>query len=121
VTVTNTSSYPQRIRFGAPATREFRLIDSPDTATASGLDVIVEIEFFTTVEKEYSDVLTVYTEHDRMTIPITASLPKSRMIFDGHLDLGMAVKESSIFGQVLTLTTPQPPLITNPAPPLILI
>jgi len=38
------------------------LIDNPDTAIAPGLDVIAEIEFFTTEEKEYSDQLIVYTE-----------------------------------------------------------
>ena len=38
------------------------MIDNPDTAIAPGLDVIAEVEFFTTEEKEYSDQLVVYTE-----------------------------------------------------------
>jgi hypothetical protein len=101
MTVTNTDNVPHRIRFQAPKTREFRLIDTPDTATAPGLDVIVEIEFFTTVEEEYADSLIVFTETDQLVIPITASLPKSRIIFDGHLDLGMVVRDASVFGSVL--------------------
>jgi len=36
-----------------------------------------------------------------MVIPITASLAKSRLVFNGQLDLGLAVKESSVFGNVL--------------------
>ena len=66
-------------------TKEFRLIDSPDVPTAPGLDVYFEVEFFTTEpDTEFCDSVIVATEDEQITIPIRATLPKSRIHFDGY-------------------------------------
>ena len=44
------------------------------------------------------------SQTDQLTIPISAALPKSHIIFAGHLDLGMVVRDSSAFGTVVLET-----------------
>ena len=46
----------------------------------------MQVEFFTTEEgKEFSDELVLSTEFEEIRIPITATLPKSRIHFDGSV------------------------------------
>jgi hypothetical protein len=81
-----------------PKTKEFRLIDSPDVATAPGLEVYFEVEFFTTEpDKEFWDSVIVSTEDEQITVPIAATLPKSRIHFDGHVNMGVVVPGNSKF------------------------
>ena len=47
-----------------------------------------EVEFFTTEpDTEFCDSVIVATEDEQITIPIRATLPKSRIHFDGYCTL----------------------------------
>lgn len=96
ITVVNRSDHVQRIRFVPPKLKQFALHQIPSIPVAPGLEVSADLEYFSPVDGDFEDEITVMCESDKIKVPIYAFAPRAELFFDSYC----------VFGAV-------PPLSTN--------
>lgn len=119
-TVRNRSNTTQMLRFTPPQkVPNFRLVDYQAVRLAPGLARVMDVEFSTHVEKDFSDNWTILTERGhRVSVPLIAlSVPALEM--DALIDFGMVEQRRTEISKTLNLKNKgrRDALVTLTVPP----